>query len=160
MAWKKKQSLRISKSTKTQLALSGNITFPPTLRFRNVPMAPLNVRVIVRLPFNRPEDSRVDPPKVSARPGYYTAPLKTIFRSSGTRKRRRSYGRSLLARVPQTMAVQTGQVSPHTSKCRYLTFFIVHRHATRRTCGDCRASKLHSVLPTMTHPLHRLAQII
>ena len=30
-------------------------------------MAPLNIRVIVRVPFNRPDDSREDPPKVSGR---------------------------------------------------------------------------------------------
>ena len=36
------------------------------LRFRNQPMSPLNVRVIVRVPFNRPDDdSRLDPPKVT-----------------------------------------------------------------------------------------------
>ena len=31
-------------------------------------MAPLNVRVIVRIPCNRPDDSRADPPKVSVQP--------------------------------------------------------------------------------------------
>jgi len=31
-------------------------------------MAPLNVRVIVRIPFNRPDDSRTDPPKVGVQP--------------------------------------------------------------------------------------------
>lgn len=31
-------------------------------------MAPLNVRVIVRVPFNRPDESRLDPPKVRLRP--------------------------------------------------------------------------------------------
>lgn len=31
-------------------------------------MAPLNVRVIVRIPLNRPDDSRVDPPKVGVCP--------------------------------------------------------------------------------------------
>ena len=39
-------------------------------------MAPLNVRVIVRIPFNRPDDSRTDPPKVSVQPASEVPVLK------------------------------------------------------------------------------------
>ena len=49
--------------TNTQLAISG---IPPELGI--VRMAPLNVRVIVRIPSNRPDDSRLDPPKVGVQP--------------------------------------------------------------------------------------------
>ncbi|KAF9651754.1 hypothetical protein BDM02DRAFT_3184266 [Thelephora ganbajun] len=57
--------IQLSKNHKTQLAISGNIPFHPrSVIFGIVRMAPLNVRVIVRVPLNRPEDSRLDPPKV------------------------------------------------------------------------------------------------
>jgi hypothetical protein len=43
-------------------------------------MSPLNVRVIVRVPFNRPDDSgRLDPPKVSGPFQSFTAPPRHYF---------------------------------------------------------------------------------